>query len=97
LMTSYFVTRHKGAVAWAKARGIAAEHVTHLDVETICPGDIVLGTLPVSLVAEVCARGGRYLHLTMEMPPEDRGRELTAKDMDAFGVRLEEFTAERVV
>lgn len=95
-MTTYFVTRHPGAVEWAQRRGIEAQMVSHLDPTSIRPGDVVIGTLPVHLVAEVCARGGRYLHLTMNVPPEARGRELTADDMKQFGARLEEYKVRKV-
>ncbi len=95
-MTTFFVARHKGAVDWARRRGIEARHVTHLDPETIKPGDTVLGTLPVSVAAQVCANGGRYVHLTLDTPPEHRGRELTADDMDAFGAVLEEYDVRKV-
>lgn len=95
-MTTYFVTRHKGAVEWARARGIEAESIAHLDPETIKPGDKVLGTLPVSVAAEVCRRGAHYFHLTLDMPPDARGRELTLNDMDAFGAKLEEFEVRRI-
>lgn len=95
-MTTYFVTRHAGAVEWAGKRGIAAESVTHLDVGRVTKGDKVIGTLPVSLAAEVCARGARYLHLTLDIPPEERGKELTAEAMHHLGARLEEYRVERV-
>lgn len=87
-MTARFVTRHAGAAEWARRQGITAEIVAHLDIETVRPGDLILGTLPVSLAAEVCARGARYLHLDLDIPPEARGRELTADDMDALGAEL---------
>ena len=96
-MTTIFVTRHAGAVEWARRRGVAAdEMVAHLDPGRIAPGDIVIGTLPVHVAAEICARGGRYLHLSLNTPPEARGRELTAADMDRFGARLEEYEVRRV-
>ena len=60
------------------------------------PGDVVIGTLPVHIVAEICARGGRYLHLTLDVPPQARGRELTADDMERFGARLEEYEVKRL-
>ena len=92
-MTVYFITRHSGAVAWAREEGIeAAQLIDHLDVERIQPGDTVVGTLPVNLAAQVCARGGRYLHLSLDLPPEWRGRELSAEDMRRFGARVEEFS-----
>lgn len=95
-MTTFFVTRHSGAAEWAARQGITSETVAHLDIERIAPGDQVLGTLPVSLAAEVCALGGRYFHLTLSVPPDWRGRELTADDMTRFGATLEEYHIERV-
>lgn len=95
-MTAYFVTRHQGAVEWARRQGIEAAAVSHLDIETVEAGDMVLGTLPVSVAAEVCARGARYLHLTLDTPPERRGRELSADEMAAFGAKLQEFEVRRM-
>ncbi len=95
-MSNYFVTRHKGAVDWARAKGIEAKHLLHLDPEIIEQGDIVLGTLPVSVVAQVCERGGRYMHLALDLPKEARGKELSAKDMEEYGAKLEEFFVRRV-
>ncbi len=88
---SFFVTRHPGAIEWARRQGIAAEAIDHLDPENIRRGDTVIGTLPVHLAAQVCARGGRYLHLALDLPPEARGRDLTAEDMEKYGARLEEY------
>lgn len=90
-MTAFFVTRHPGAVEWAARRGISARMVPHLDPADVASGDVVMGTLPIHLAAEVCARGGRYLHLELTLPPEARGRDLTADDMDRFGARLTGF------
>lgn len=96
-MTSWFVTRHPGALDWARAQRIVdARAVDHLVIETVQPGDRVLGTLPVHLAAEVCSRGARYLHLSLDIPAHRRGGELSAADMDAFGARLEEYRVERV-
>ncbi len=65
--------------------------LAHLDAETVQPGDVVIGTLPVNLAARVCERGGRYLHLSLEIPPDWRGRELSAVDLRRCGARLEEY------
>lgn len=94
-MTTYFITRHPGAKQWAQQEGFAIDQlVAHLDPEEVQPGDTVLGTLPVNLAAEVCHRGARYFHLSLELPPEWRGRELAVEDMRRFGARLEEFSIE---
>ncbi len=89
---TYLVTRHPGARDWADEEGIAVDAlVDHLDVTDIQPGDRVIGSLPVNLAAQVCERGGRYLHLSLELPPGLRGRELSADDMRRLGARVEEF------
>lgn len=95
-MTSWFVTRHPGAVDWAQARGIDAQLLAHLDPSTVGPGDIVMGTLPVPLAAAVCERGACYLHLSLDIPADLRGQELSARQMDQLGATLEEFTARKL-
>jgi CRISPR-associated protein Csx16 len=89
----YFVTRHNGAVLWARDAGIRARKITqqNFDVSIINAGDVVMGTLPVHLAGEIIQRGGRYWHLSMEVPLELRGKELTAEQMRQCDARLEEF------
>lgn len=89
----YFVTRHRGAVTWAAESGVKARKVEmeNFDPEAVQPGDIVMGTLPVHVVAQVNAKGGHYWHLSMEVPIAFRGKELSADSMREFGARLEEF------
>lgn len=96
-MTTYFISRHPGAAEWAESEGFHIDQrLAHFDVATVQPGDVVLGTLPISLVAAVNARGGRYFHLTLELPAEARGRELSADDMRDFGARLEAYSARKL-
>lgn len=96
-MTTYFISRHPGAIAWAEQEGFHVDvQITHFDVNTVQQGDRVLGTLPINLVAEVNARGGIYFHLTLELPAEARGKELTAEDMRTYGARLEQYAAQKI-
>ena len=96
-MTTYFITRHPGAIDWAKQQGIQVDQqLNHLDTSIIQKGDTVLGTLPVNLIAEVCERGGHYYHLILELAPEMRGKELTAEDMQNSHARLEEYNAKKI-
>jgi CRISPR-associated protein Csx16 len=91
-MSTYFITRHAGAHDWAAEIGLTVDQVLdHLDPAVLLPGDCVIGVLPVHLAAEVCRRGARYLHLSLDLPPEARGRELSAAEMRAYGARVEEF------
>lgn len=91
-MAIYFASRHPGARHWAVRNRLAVNHfVEHLNPAVIAAGDTVIGSLPVHLAAAVCARGARYLHLSLELAREQRGRELGAEDMRGLGARLEEF------
>lgn len=92
-----FVSRHPGAKAWADRKGIQVdEQVAHLDLDTLQPGDTVIGTLPVNLAAKVCEKGVRYVHLSLDLPAEARGRELTADELDKYHARLEVFSIRAV-
>lgn len=88
---TYFVSRHAGAQDWAKRKGFDAQPVAHFDASVISNGDKVLGTLPVQIVADVIARGGTYYHLSMAIPADMRGKDLSADDMDDFGATLQRF------
>lgn len=91
-MTIYFVTRHQGANEWALQQGIQVDkQIDHLDPAIIKQNDTVIGSLPANLAAEVCRKGGRYLHLSLDLPQALRGQELTAEDMIHCNAQLEEF------
>lgn len=97
-MRTYFVTRHQGAIDWAREEG----HVDELTEVTatlhpgaIQPGDLVIGTLPAHLAARIVERGGRYQHLVLDITEAQRGLELSVADMRANGARLEELFIQR--
>lgn len=97
-MTIYFVSRHPGALAWAKKQGVHYDqHLEHLDAEQpIVAGDKVIGTLPINRAAAVCAQGARYFHLSLQMPAELRGQELSAQKLEQLDATLEEFHITRL-
>lgn len=91
-MTTYFVTRHPGAIEWARRQNLTVDQqIDHLDLNVIAPGDTVIGVLPINLAAEVCQRGAQFISLSLELPLETRGRELSADDLERLGARLEEY------
>lgn len=97
-MSVWIVTRHAGALEWLSRLGVQGDRVVpHLDPGWIEAGDRVVGTLPIQLVAAVCARGGRYEHISVELPVGLRGRELCADTLECHGARLESYYAERIV
>lgn len=93
----YIVSRHLGALSWLKDRvGEPAVHIDHLD--DLCmlqSGDTVYGTLPMHLVAEICARGVRYRHLEVELPKHLRGQDLTAEQLTKLNAELVEYAVTR--
>lgn len=94
---NYFVSRHQGAHDWLQQEGIAVDVVLeHLDINVIEAGDTVIGSLPVNIVAEVCQKKARYLHLSICLSRELRGKELTAEQIRQCGASLEEFYVEKV-
>jgi CRISPR-associated protein Csx16 len=96
-VTTYLITRHAGAVEWARRRGIAFEHLTHLDdLARIEPGDRVIGPLPLGRIADIVATGARYEAIEMELPEGVRGSELSADEMARHKAHLVRYHVERI-
>ncbi|PPC83993.1 MAG: CRISPR-associated protein Csx16 [Methylotenera sp.] len=91
-MKTYLITRHPGAVAWFQQQGIQIDqHLPHLNAAQIAPQDKVYGSLPIHLAAQICAIGAEYWHLSLDMPPQLRGQELSATQLNTINARLERF------
>ncbi|WP_291992250.1 CRISPR-associated protein Csx16 [Candidatus Accumulibacter sp. ACC003] len=96
-MTTWFVSRHAGAIVWAARQGIAVDRqIDHLDPQQVASGDTVIGTLPIDLAAAVCARGARYQHLVLRVPRQLRGAELSADQLEQLGARLEPYLVQHL-
>ncbi len=88
-MTVWFVGRHPGAKEWAIHEGLPIDvWVEHL-TDQANKGDTVVGTLPINRVAALNQQGIRYIHLSLELPREWRGKELDYSMMQACHPRLE--------
>ena len=94
-MTTYLITRHEGTRIWAEAK---ARHgqlpftidrtLDHLDLSILKKGDVVVGTLPIRMVAELQAKGVKFWSLDIETPPAERGKELTGVQVYRLGGRF---------
>ncbi|ART83436.1 CRISPR-associated protein Csx16 [Oceanisphaera profunda] len=92
-MITYFITRHPGALQWAKQKKLHYDvHVEHLlSLSLLNKGDTVVGTLPINLVYQINQKGVIYVHLSLEIPPALRGVELTAEQLDNCKATLERY------
>lgn len=91
-MTTWFVSRHAGALEWMQRHGPRFDrHVEHLAPDAVRPGDCVIGALPMHLAAQVCAQGAEYWHLVLHVPQQARGQELSAQQLSSLGVTLQRF------
>lgn len=97
-MAIYFVSRHAGAIEWIKqqTQWHIDEFVPHLDTAKLQAGDVVLGTLPLHLAAEVCERGAKFYFLMMPQEFAKRGSEYTASDMSDAGAALQRFEVRKI-
>lgn len=96
-MTVWFVSRHEGAKQWMRRQAIHVDrYVSHLSPNSVEAGDKVLGTLPIQIAARVIERGAEFFLLSIELPEDLRGKELSLEQIEALGARLERFTVARV-
>lgn len=97
-MTTYFITRHLGALDWAKASNVQFDvHLTHLGDDVLLKsGDTVIGTLPINIIAQINAMGVRYIHLSLTIPPHLRGVELNVDELNECQATLEEFLVKKL-
>ena len=82
-MDTVIVTRHSGLVEWLKRRGIEGEVVSHADEDAV-RGKRVYGVLPFRLAA----LADEFVEVSMNVPAEMRGKELTAGDIDSLNPQM---------
>ncbi len=99
-MATYLITRHPATVDWIKKQGIPIdhqlEHLTEDKIKQLKKGDKVIGNLPIHLAAQVNQQGAHYLHLSLNIPFEYRGKELTEADLDEFGAHLTAYLIKKI-
>lgn len=83
ILKTWFVSRHAGAIEWMKAqKNWHVDHwVEHLDVTLVNKGDVVIGVLPLPLVASICEKGAEFYSLVVPQTREQRGSEHSLDDL----------------
>lgn len=90
-MNIVIITRHAGLVEWLNNHGITGTVITQA-----CPKDIegkdVIGNLPLALAALTHT----ITSISMNVPLEKRGQDLTPTELDQFGATLETYEVRRL-
>lgn len=72
-------------------------YLTHLnDDMPLKAGDVIIGTLPINIIAQINAMGVRYIHLSLTIPPHLRGVELNVDELNECQATLEEFLVKKL-
>ena len=96
-MTTWFISRHEGAIEWVKQQNIQIDRFeSHLNTSLVQTGDVVIGTLPIHLAAEICQKGAKFYFLSVNVKPEQRGTELTAQQLVEQGCTLQAFHIQKL-
>lgn len=95
-MAVWFISRHQGAIEWIKQQNIHIDYfVKHLNLEDIEQNDVVIGTLPIHLAAEVCQKGATFYFLTLMLSEAQRGTELSAEELNQQQCKIEPFIVKK--
>jgi len=93
-MKTVIITRHPGALKWLRKHHPEykeVEHIVHAKPEDI-EGNIVIGMLPIHMA--VLAK--EYWNLSLNIPAEMRGKELTVSDMEKYNCKIEQYKITKV-
>ena len=85
---TWIVSRHQGALAFMTELGFCGTVVSHITLDQVIPGDMVVGVLPLSLSLPLQESGARVLHLVIDLPAKHRGQELSRDQLKQFGARI---------
>lgn len=96
-MTTWFISRHQGAIEWVKKQNILIDRFeSHLDTSLVQAGDVVIGTLPIHLAAEICQKGAKFYFLSVNVKYEQRGTELTCEQLIEQQCSIQPFRIEKL-
>ena len=90
-MEKIIVTRHPALVGFLKELGVEGQVVSHADEETV-RGKHVYGVLPMRLAC----LAGKFTEVSLIVPPELRGKELTLEEIKGLNPILTTYKVVRI-
>ena len=96
-MKVYLISRHKGTIEYFKERIPDIEVIEHLDdINAIEDNSTIYGNLPINLIEKlVNEKNCRFILVTLNVPKELRGQELTKEQLEKY-MELYEFVCLRL-
>ena len=91
-MTTWFISRHEGAIEWVKQQNIQIDRFErHLNTSLVQTGDVV-----IHLAAEICQKGAKFYFLSVNVSREQRGTELTCDQLTEQQCSIQPFWIEKL-
>ena len=98
-MTSYLITRHSGAIDWAKQQNLKIDkvlsHINEINIERLSSNDKIYGNLPLHIINTLCEKNIEYWNLDLDIPLALRGKDLNLKEMNNCHARIERYTVKK--
>jgi len=83
------VSRHAATVNLIKKHFPEAEVVSHMTEDSIPENALIIGNLPLPMVEKVLKKGNRFVMVSLNIPPELRGKELNEEELKRFAEFVE--------
>ncbi len=83
-MKVVIVSRHEGTISLLKKRFPDAEVVSHLSDPAAYKDCLIIGNLPIHMIAELLQNNNRFVLVALNVPPELRGKELNEEELKKY-------------
>jgi len=83
-MKVVIVSRHEGTISLLKKRFPDAEVVGHLSDPATYKDCLIIGNLPINMIAELLQNNNRFVLVALNVPPELRGKELNEEELKKY-------------
>ena len=83
-MKVVIVSRHPGTIEYLKRFYPEAEVINHMTENNIPENALVIGNLPIEMIAKVLEKGNRFVSVVLNVPAELRGKELEEEELKKY-------------